>query len=153
MLTYAAYQPRNQSVIKTSLGIVVCVLITSFFTGMTPLFAHCADGLSQSNMTAQAIVERLQTSPTSNLGLMFSSTYLLLGKMGIVGRGCAIMFFSCMVSVGLGTLVGLGDVSVRALHEAGGKTVVRRRLLRRLSSLASRDIVFQQQLISLLMTS
>jgi len=50
------------------------------------------------------------------------STYLLLGKMGIVGRGCAILFFACMVSVGLGTLVGLGDVSVRALHEAGGKT-------------------------------
>ena len=45
----------------------------------------------------------------------------LLSKTGTFGRGCAILFFLCILCGGLGTLAGIGDVLVRVLQEAGGK--------------------------------
>ncbi|KAI0242119.1 hypothetical protein LSAT2_014836 [Lamellibrachia satsuma] len=120
MLTYAIHQPRDFSIVKNSVGVIACVLITSLFIALTPLIAQFGERMN-ANVTAKMVIEQLRESDTSDLGLMFTSNYILLGKTGTVGRGVAMLFFTCLLCAGLRTLVGLGEVSVRVLIEAGGK--------------------------------
>ncbi|VDN97336.1 unnamed protein product, partial [Rodentolepis nana] len=117
---YAAYFSRNTGAVRYGVFLPSVNNLASIICGLT-IFSTVFSTLIQTSptLTIPQIVAIMKETGPGSTGLTFTWIPVLMSKLGLMGRILCALFFICLSSGGLSSMISFLELTVRVIQDFG----------------------------------